>query len=175
MDFHPGGVNELMRGVGKDATKLFENVSATISDYPSDQRSIVDRRLFLRTHRSFVAGARLGQLSEHPSEMRGRKAEPWLGERYHRVVADGKCCLEYEQLFVGDVEPDNKLHKWVTNATSILPACVSPMAIKGTSVRQTLMALFMENCECKENKNICVYIWLLKWLHAVYREIETLM
>lgn len=45
MDFHPGGVNELMRGVGKDATKLFENVSATISDYPSDQRydlSLID-------------------------------------------------------------------------------------------------------------------------------------
>lgn len=56
--------------------------------------------------------------------MRGRKAEPWLGERYH-VVADGKRCLEYEQLFVGDVEPDNKLHKWVTNATSILPRIVS--------------------------------------------------
>ena len=26
MDFHPGGVDELMRGVGKDATKLFDNV-----------------------------------------------------------------------------------------------------------------------------------------------------
>lgn len=28
MDFHPGGVGELMRGVGKDATKLFENVKS---------------------------------------------------------------------------------------------------------------------------------------------------
>lgn len=27
MDFHPGGVEELMKGVGKDATKLFENVN----------------------------------------------------------------------------------------------------------------------------------------------------
>ena len=26
MDFHPGGIEELMKGVGKDATKLFENV-----------------------------------------------------------------------------------------------------------------------------------------------------
>jgi len=33
MDFHPGGVDELMRGVGKDATKLFENVRS--STFPS--------------------------------------------------------------------------------------------------------------------------------------------
>lgn len=26
MDFHPGGIPELMRGVGKDATKLFDEV-----------------------------------------------------------------------------------------------------------------------------------------------------
>lgn len=26
MDFHPGGIDELMKGVGKDATKLFDNV-----------------------------------------------------------------------------------------------------------------------------------------------------
>jgi len=31
MDFHPGGVDELMRGVGKDATKLFENVRSSTS------------------------------------------------------------------------------------------------------------------------------------------------
>lgn len=33
MDFHPGGVDELMRGVGKDATKLFESVGP--STFPS--------------------------------------------------------------------------------------------------------------------------------------------
>lgn len=27
MDFHPGGVAELMKGVGKDATKMFDDVS----------------------------------------------------------------------------------------------------------------------------------------------------
>lgn len=26
MDFHPGGVDELMRGVGKDGTQLFDEV-----------------------------------------------------------------------------------------------------------------------------------------------------
>ncbi|XP_075166001.1 cytochrome b5 reductase 4 [Haematobia irritans] len=31
MDFHPGGVEELMRGVGKDATKLFNEVHAWVN------------------------------------------------------------------------------------------------------------------------------------------------
>ncbi|XP_055854818.1 cytochrome b5 reductase 4 isoform X2 [Episyrphus balteatus] len=31
MDFHPGGPEELMRGVGKDATKLFEEVHAWVN------------------------------------------------------------------------------------------------------------------------------------------------
>ncbi|XP_061393715.1 cytochrome b5 reductase 4 [Musca vetustissima] len=31
MDFHPGGVDELMRGVGKDATKLFNEVHAWVN------------------------------------------------------------------------------------------------------------------------------------------------
>jgi cytochrome-b5 reductase len=30
MNFHPGGVLELMKGVGKDATKLFDEVSKTL-------------------------------------------------------------------------------------------------------------------------------------------------
>jgi len=33
MDFHPGGVDELMRGVGSDATKLFDEVHAWVN-YP---------------------------------------------------------------------------------------------------------------------------------------------
>ncbi|KAH8401772.1 hypothetical protein KR009_007794 [Drosophila setifemur] len=33
MDFHPGGVDELMRGVGRDATKLFDEVHAWVN-YP---------------------------------------------------------------------------------------------------------------------------------------------
>lgn len=31
MDFHPGGADELMRGVGKDATKLFDEVHAWVN------------------------------------------------------------------------------------------------------------------------------------------------
>lgn len=31
MDFHPGGVDELMKGVGMDATKLFDNVHAWVN------------------------------------------------------------------------------------------------------------------------------------------------
>ncbi|XP_030381739.1 cytochrome b5 reductase 4 [Scaptodrosophila lebanonensis] len=33
MEFHPGGVNELLRGTGKDATKLFDEVHAWVN-YP---------------------------------------------------------------------------------------------------------------------------------------------
>ena len=31
MDFHPGGVDELMKGVGKDATKIFNEVHAWVN------------------------------------------------------------------------------------------------------------------------------------------------
>ncbi|XP_011631411.1 cytochrome b5 reductase 4 isoform X2 [Pogonomyrmex barbatus] len=43
MDFHPGGVDELMRGVGKDATKLFENVHAWVNYQSILQKCIVGR------------------------------------------------------------------------------------------------------------------------------------
>ena len=32
MDFHPGGDDELMRGVGKDATQLFDEVRGKIKE-----------------------------------------------------------------------------------------------------------------------------------------------
>lgn len=109
MDFHPGGISELMRGVGKDATKLFESVSPINIQSITRTDPSLDRRLFLRTHRSSVAGARLGQLSEHPSEMRGGKAEPWLDERF-LLVLDGK--RRHHQLFIDGPEPDNNnLHE----------------------------------------------------------------
>ena len=38
MDFHPGGISELMRGVGKAATKLFESVSPINIQFINDQR-----------------------------------------------------------------------------------------------------------------------------------------
>ncbi|XP_044597379.1 cytochrome b5 reductase 4 isoform X4 [Cotesia glomerata] len=43
MDFHPGGVEELMKGVGKDATKLFENVHAWVNYQSILQKCIVGR------------------------------------------------------------------------------------------------------------------------------------
>ncbi|KAK0094409.1 hypothetical protein PV326_010945 [Microctonus aethiopoides] len=43
MDFHPGGVEELMRGVGKDATKLFEDVHAWVNYQSILQKCIVGR------------------------------------------------------------------------------------------------------------------------------------
>ncbi|XP_077268339.1 cytochrome b5 reductase 4 isoform X2 [Temnothorax americanus] len=43
MDFHPGGVDELMRGVGKDATKLFDNVHAWVNYQSILQKCVVGR------------------------------------------------------------------------------------------------------------------------------------
>ncbi|XP_070156131.1 cytochrome b5 reductase 4 isoform X2 [Polyergus mexicanus] len=43
IDFHPGGVDELMRGVGKDATKLFENVHAWVNYQSILQKCVVGR------------------------------------------------------------------------------------------------------------------------------------
>ncbi|KYN07523.1 Cytochrome b5 reductase 4 [Cyphomyrmex costatus] len=43
MDFHPGGVDELMRGVGKDATKLFDNVHSWVNYQSILQKCIVGR------------------------------------------------------------------------------------------------------------------------------------
>ncbi|OAD58274.1 Cytochrome b5 reductase 4 [Eufriesea mexicana] len=43
MDFHPGGINELMRGVGKDATMLFESVHAWVNYQSILQKCVVGR------------------------------------------------------------------------------------------------------------------------------------
>ncbi|KAK9308471.1 hypothetical protein QLX08_001624 [Tetragonisca angustula] len=43
MDFHPGGIDELMRGVGKDATKLFESVHAWVNYQSILQKCVVGR------------------------------------------------------------------------------------------------------------------------------------
>ncbi|XP_015113819.1 cytochrome b5 reductase 4 isoform X1 [Diachasma alloeum] len=43
MDFHPGGVPELMKGVGKDATKLFEDVHAWVNYQSILQKCVVGR------------------------------------------------------------------------------------------------------------------------------------
>ncbi|XP_015600480.1 cytochrome b5 reductase 4 isoform X2 [Cephus cinctus] len=43
MDFHPGGIPELMKGVGKDATKLFENVHAWVNYQSILQKCVVGR------------------------------------------------------------------------------------------------------------------------------------
>ncbi|KAI4485098.1 hypothetical protein M0802_012748 [Mischocyttarus mexicanus] len=43
MDFHPGGIDELMKGVGKDATKLFDNVHAWVNYQSLLQKCVVGR------------------------------------------------------------------------------------------------------------------------------------
>ena len=60
MSFHPGGIPELMKGVGKDATKLFDDVST---------KSIFYKKLILFLHIFMAEGAWMGQLSKYPSEM----------------------------------------------------------------------------------------------------------
>ncbi|KAH0954678.1 hypothetical protein HN011_005271 [Eciton burchellii] len=43
MDFHPGGIDELMKGVGKDATKLFDNVHNWVNYQSILQKCVVGR------------------------------------------------------------------------------------------------------------------------------------
>lgn len=43
MDFHPGGIDELMKGAGKDATKLFDNVHAWVNYQSLLQKCVVGR------------------------------------------------------------------------------------------------------------------------------------
>ncbi|XP_033227137.1 cytochrome b5 reductase 4 isoform X2 [Belonocnema kinseyi] len=43
MDFHPGGIEELMKGVGKDATKLFENVHSWVNYQSILQKCVVGK------------------------------------------------------------------------------------------------------------------------------------
>ncbi|EFN87531.1 cytochrome b5 reductase 4 isoform X2 [Harpegnathos saltator] len=61
MDFHPGGVDELMRGVGKDATKLFENVHAWVNYQSILQKCIVGK---LSRGSSSVASSAAASLTE---------------------------------------------------------------------------------------------------------------
>ncbi|XP_078045634.1 cytochrome b5 reductase 4 isoform X3 [Augochlora pura] len=51
MDFHPGGIQELMMGVGKDATKLFENVHAWVN-----YQSILKKCVVGRLSRGSISG-----------------------------------------------------------------------------------------------------------------------
>ncbi|RLU26461.1 hypothetical protein DMN91_000256 [Ooceraea biroi] len=43
MNFHPGGIDELMKGVGKDATKLFDNVHSWVNYQSILQKCVVGR------------------------------------------------------------------------------------------------------------------------------------
>ncbi|XP_012278953.1 cytochrome b5 reductase 4 isoform X2 [Orussus abietinus] len=43
LDFHPGGVDELMKGVGTDGTKLFDNVHAWVNYQSILQKCVVGR------------------------------------------------------------------------------------------------------------------------------------
>ncbi|KAH8270907.1 hypothetical protein KR018_012583 [Drosophila ironensis] len=58
MDFHPGGVDELMRGVGRDATKLFDEVHAWVN-YPQ-----------------LLGKCYIGPLKENPSKEKPTDAFP---------------------------------------------------------------------------------------------------
>ncbi|XP_053987077.1 cytochrome b5 reductase 4 isoform X1 [Hylaeus volcanicus] len=62
MDFHPGGTSELMRGVGKDATKLFENVHAWVN-----YQSILQKCVVGRLSRGSVSGAPSSPTESVPS------------------------------------------------------------------------------------------------------------
>ncbi|XP_011502582.1 PREDICTED: cytochrome b5 reductase 4 [Ceratosolen solmsi marchali] len=43
MDFHPGGISELMKGAGKDSTKLFEEIHAWVNYQSILQKCIIGR------------------------------------------------------------------------------------------------------------------------------------
>lgn len=61
MDFHPGGVDELMRGVGRDATKLFENVHPWVN-----YQSILQKCVVGRLNRGSVSGTATSTSAENP-------------------------------------------------------------------------------------------------------------
>ncbi|XP_017877539.1 cytochrome b5 reductase 4 isoform X3 [Ceratina calcarata] len=61
MDFHPGGVDELMRGVGKDATKLFENVHPWVN-----YQSILQKCVVGKLNRGSVSGTATSTSAENP-------------------------------------------------------------------------------------------------------------
>lgn len=113
MDFHPGGVDELMKGVGKDATKLFENVRPFIF-YPVLRTTAfisLSGKLFLCIRRSLIPGARLGELSQYSEKMRNRRIKPRHFFHLEYFFHNEKVSYGCEQFFVRDVRSKQKF-RW---------------------------------------------------------------
>ncbi|XP_059470303.1 cytochrome b5 reductase 4 isoform X2 [Neocloeon triangulifer] len=77
MDFHPGGVEELMRGVGKDATSLFNQVHAWVNYESILQKCQVGP---LRGGLLFSASKPMQPLSQLLFGKKGEKGEPLSGK-----------------------------------------------------------------------------------------------
>lgn len=74
MDFHPGGVDELMRGVGKDATKLFENVHAWVN-----YQSILKKCVVGRLSRGVSSTSSISSITERSVSSANNRSSVTLG------------------------------------------------------------------------------------------------
>ncbi|XP_046836620.1 cytochrome b5 reductase 4 isoform X2 [Vespa crabro] len=88
MDFHPGGIDELMKGVGKDATKLFDNVHAWVNYQSLLQKCVVGRLSRPSTSNLSKANEKSSVANDLKSCTTQRKSEEEIGFDLSKMKMD---------------------------------------------------------------------------------------